>query len=134
MAVTGQADIALDPFPYSGGQTTLETLWMGVPLVTCPGDTFASRHAAGYLSVAGLGDLVARDVDGYVEAAARLASDLERLAGLRATLRQRLSTSPLCDVTRFADHLDRALRRIWRDHCRGLPPRSFAVPAVNKNL
>ena len=71
MAEYGQIDIVLDPFPYSGGLTTCEALWMGVPTVTLPGEIFASRHSMSHLSNVGLSDWVARDVQDYVELAVR---------------------------------------------------------------
>src|SRR5439155_5088324 len=88
-------DIALDPFPYSGGLTTIEALWMGVPVVTMPGERFASRHSFSHLNNVGLGDLVADSPEAYVRIAIELADDLPRLAGLRAGMRERLATSPL---------------------------------------
>ncbi len=82
-----QIDIGLDPFPYSGGLTTCEALWMGVPVITCPGETFAARHALTHLSNVGLTETIAPDLPGYVEIAVALASDLTRLAAIRAAPR-----------------------------------------------
>ena len=75
-------DIALDPLAYSGGLTTLEALWMGVPVITLPGDRFCTRHSLAHLTAAGLTGLVAEDASGYLARAEGLAADLERLAGI----------------------------------------------------
>lgn len=109
-----QVDIALDPFPYTGGLTTCEALWMGVPVVTLPGETFASRHGLSHLSNIGLQETIATDIDDYVELAVSLARDLPRLSKVRAGLRQQVASSPLCDGKRFADHLMAILRNVWR--------------------
>jgi predicted O-linked N-acetylglucosamine transferase (SPINDLY family) len=114
-----RVDLALDPAPYGGGLTTCEALWMGVPVVTCPGETFASRHALSHMSAVGLQETIARDFDEYVELAVALASDRPRLAALRAALRQRVARSPLCDAERFTAALMERLRAEWRAWCRG---------------
>ena len=110
-------DIVLDPFPYGGGLTTCEALWMGVPTITAPGETFASRHAASHMSNVGLGDWVAGDIDRYCDQAVDRASDLEGLSRLRSGLRARMKASPLCDGPRFGRHLGRAIRAAWHDWC-----------------
>ena len=110
-------DIVLDPFPYSGGLTTCEALWMGVPTVTVPGEIFASRHSMSHLSNAGLADWVAPDLAAYVELAVARASDVQALAALRAGLRARVKASPLCDAPRFGRNLGAVLRLAWRDWC-----------------
>jgi protein O-GlcNAc transferase len=109
-----RVDIALDPFPYTGGLTTCEALWMGVPVITLAGQTFAGRHGASHLSNVGLSDMIAGDVDRYVELAVGLGQDLARLADLRAGLRQKILSSPLCDPRRFAQDLGERLRGVWR--------------------
>jgi predicted O-linked N-acetylglucosamine transferase (SPINDLY family) len=110
-------DIALDPFPYSGGLTTCEALWMGVPTVALPGEIFASRHSASHLSNAGLADWVATDLDDYIAIAAARALDLDTLAALRVGLRARTKASPLCDAPRFGRALGGALRHAWHEWC-----------------
>ena len=112
-----QIDIVLDPFPYSGGLTTCEALWMGVPTVTLPGESFSSRHSLSHLSNTGLADWVAADGPDYIELAVRRASALPALAELRAGLRPRVKASPLCDAPRFGRNLDAALRHAWREWC-----------------
>jgi predicted O-linked N-acetylglucosamine transferase (SPINDLY family) len=113
----GRIDVALDPFPYSGGLTTLESLWMGVPVVTMQGDRFAARHTASHLTAVGLPDLVASDPADYVEKACRLVSDQPALAALRRELRPRMAASAICDGPRFAQDLEAAYRQIWRRWC-----------------
>ena len=130
LAATGGVDIALDTFPYSGGLTTLETLWMGVPVIAHPGETLCSRHSAGYLASLGFTDTVAADTDRYVELAVSWATDLDRLAAVRAGMRARLLASPLCDRAGFTTALERAFRTIWERHSAGEPPASFTVPAA----
>ena len=110
-------DIVLDPFPYSGGLTTCEALWMGVPTVTLAGEIFAARHSVSHLSNVGLADWVAPSIDVYVELAMAKASDVAALAALRAGLRAQVRSSPLCDGTRFGRNLGMALRSVWRDWC-----------------
>jgi predicted O-linked N-acetylglucosamine transferase (SPINDLY family) len=110
-------DIVLDPFPYVGGLTTCEALWMGVPTITMPGQTFSSRHATSHMSNVGLADWVAPDRQAYVDMAVRRAGDIEALAALREGLRARVKASPLCDGPRFGRNLGRALRDAWQDWC-----------------
>jgi protein O-GlcNAc transferase len=110
-------DLALDPFPYSGGLTTLEASWMGVPVVTCPGETFASRHSLSHLSNIGMMESIAQDQADYLAKAVSLTADLPRLAELRSGLRQRMAHSPLCDLDRFVGQFTSALRGVWRDWC-----------------
>ncbi len=107
-------DIILDTFPYTGATTTCEALWMGVPTLTLAGDTLASRQGASLLASTGLDDWIAADEDDYVARAIALASAQERLARLRADLRERALASPLFDAERFARNLERALLGMWQ--------------------
>lgn len=109
-------DVALDPFPFAGSTTTLETLWMGVPVVTLPGETFSSRHSLAFLTVAGVEGCVAADPADYVERAVALASDPQRLAELRRSLRPRMAGGPLCDGNRLAAALAAELRALAAPH------------------
>lgn len=113
LAAHAQIDMLLDSFPYPGGTTTCEALWMGVPTLTLAGDTLLARQGASLLSAAGLADWVAASTDEYVAKAIAAASDLPRLATLRATLRGRVAASPLFNAERFARNLELALWSIW---------------------
>jgi predicted O-linked N-acetylglucosamine transferase (SPINDLY family) len=110
----GSVDLALDPFPFSGSATTCEALWMGVPVVTCPGETFAGRHSLSHLSNVGMTETIAQDLEEYVELAVSLANDLPRLATMRAGLREQMAASPLCDGNRFAANLMSILQDVWQ--------------------
>ena len=109
-----RVDIALDPFPFTGGATTAQALWMGVPVVTLRGQTWAGRQGASLLAAAGLTEWVAEDEDGYVAIAERLATDRPGLRALRASQRDRLAASPLGRADRFAGHLEGAYRAMWQ--------------------
>jgi protein O-GlcNAc transferase len=111
----GQVDIALDTFPYHGTTTTMEALWMGVPVITLEGDRHASRVGTSILSTLGLPDLVAHSEDEYVEIATRLAANVQALDALRQSLRLRLSESPLTDGARFTAHLEQAYLQMWQE-------------------
>src|SRR5258708_846464 len=122
LAAYNEVDIALDPFPFGGGTTTLEALWMGVPTITLRGDRFVGRVGESVLTTLGLAELVAASPADYLTAAIDLAGDVARLAALRADLRQRLVASPLCDARAFARDLEIGYRSMWlaaqRDRCR----------------
>ncbi|MGA7749249.1 MAG: tetratricopeptide repeat protein, partial [Gallionella sp.] len=113
LAAYNKVDIALDTFPYPGVTTSVEALWMGVPVLSLQGDRFLSCTAASIAHNAGLPDWSAADEDDYVAKAVAFASDLERLAALRAGLRQQVLASPLFDAPRFARHFEAALWGMW---------------------
>ena len=117
LAQYNDIDIVLDPFPYSGGLTTCEALWMGVPTVAVPGETFASRHSTSHMSNSGLNDWIARDLQDYQALAVDHASDVAALSRLRAVLRAQVKSSPLCDAPRFGRNFGTALRHVWTDWC-----------------
>jgi predicted O-linked N-acetylglucosamine transferase (SPINDLY family) len=108
-----QVDIALDVFPYNGHTTTLDALWMGVPVVSLIGDTHVQRAGLSVLTNIGLPELVARTAEEYVEKAVGLAEDWPRLAELRRTLRERMLRSPLMDEEGFTRRLEGAYRGMW---------------------
>lgn len=117
LAQYNDIDIALDPFPYSGGLTTAEALYMGVPVITKPGETFAARHAASHITNAGLANWVCESFEEYADKAVSWAHDLDSLAQLRNGLRDQVKASPLCDADRFARNLETALRDMWVKWC-----------------
>ena len=114
-------DIALDPFPYNGHTTSLDALWMGVPVVSVAGERPVSRGGLSILTNLGLSQLVADSVDEYVRIASELGRDLPRLSDLRATLRRRMETSVLMDAPRFARNIERAYRAMWQQWCAEMP-------------
>ncbi|HEY1542668.1 MAG TPA: tetratricopeptide repeat protein, partial [Xanthobacteraceae bacterium] len=117
LARYGRVDIALDPLTYNGTTTTCEALWMGVPAVTLRGDRHAARVGASIMTQVGLDALIAATPDDYIAIAGKLARDLDRLAELRAGMRERLRASPLCNAPRFADAMEGAYRAMWRRWC-----------------
>lgn len=122
-------DVTLDPFPFTGGMTTLYSLWMGVPVITVAGETFASRQSMSFLSQMGLTELIADDHADYISRAASLVRDMDRLDSLRSSLRQRLLDSPLCNSDHFARSIESAFREMWRKWCE--PAASLKEEAVS---
>lgn len=117
MAAYGGVDIALDPFPYNGGTTTAEALWMGVPVIALRGNRYASRIATAMLDAVGRGDFIADSVDDYVAKAVALAGDHGRLATLRPELRRAVLASRLARAEPVTRDLEAALRELWRSWC-----------------
>ncbi len=117
LASIAQVDIALDPFPYNGGTTSIDALIMGVPLVTLAGNRSIARGGVSLLSNLGLTELIAATPQGYVTIIRQLAEDPCRLAALRKGLRQRLEHSPLMDGARFTRNLEALYRRMWQTWC-----------------
>ena len=114
----GQIDIALDPFPYSGGTTTCDALWMGVPVVSLAGATAVSRGGLSILSNVGLPELVAKTPEQYVHVALESATDRARLEHLRTSLRSMMRASPLMNAPQFARDVEAAYRMMWRAWCK----------------
>jgi predicted O-linked N-acetylglucosamine transferase (SPINDLY family) len=113
-----RVDFAVDPFPYSGGTTTMEALWQGVPVVTFDGDRWASRTSVSLLRAAGLGEFVAGSLQEYVELCVRLSSAADtpdRLQAFRAGIRERLRASPVCDAATFARNMEALYLRLWEE-------------------
>ncbi|XP_059646637.1 probable UDP-N-acetylglucosamine--peptide N-acetylglucosaminyltransferase SPINDLY [Cornus florida] len=115
-------DISLDTFPYAGTTTTCESLYMGVPCVTMRGSVHAHNVGVSLLSKVGLGYLVAKTEDDYVQLALQLASDVNALSNLRMSLRDLMSKSPLCDGSKFILGLESTYRNMWHRYCKGDVP------------
>ena len=114
-----EIDIALDTFPFNGGLTTLEALWMGVPVITIEGDAVVSRQTTAALRNVGLGDLAFPDSDAFVRGAIALANDRDRLSDLRSSLRSRMAASPLRHPEQFTRDVEALYRRMWHAWCDG---------------
>lgn len=110
-----RVDLSLDTFPYGGGTTTFDSLWMGVPVVTAVGSTSPSRSAASILAALGLDEWVAPSIDDFVDVAVARAADHDSRAALRRSLRPRLQASPLMDAPRFVRDLETAFREMWAE-------------------
>jgi predicted O-linked N-acetylglucosamine transferase (SPINDLY family) len=110
-------DLGLDTLPYNGHTTSIDSLWMGVPVVTLVGRTVVGRAGFSQLSNVGLSELAATTAERFVELAANVAADLPRLTELRRTLRDRTRSSPLMDGERFARDIESAYRQMWQDRC-----------------
>jgi predicted O-linked N-acetylglucosamine transferase (SPINDLY family) len=110
-------DIALDPFPFNGGTTTLDALWMSAPAVTLAGEYFTARMGVTILNNVGLPELIADNEEAYVDVAVGLASDPSRLRAVRSNLRQRMSNSRMMDFAAFAQDMEAAYRGMWQNWC-----------------
>ena len=125
LAIHNQSDIALDTTPFTGGGTTVDALWMGVPVVTLIGDTVYGRFSYSHLNRVGVPELAAHSETEFVEIALALAGDPDRLDNYRKTLRPALCSSPLFDASLHVAELEDAFRVMWRRWCKGLEPEAF---------
>jgi protein O-GlcNAc transferase len=107
-------DISLDAIPYNGQTTSLDSLWMGVPVLTIVGQSAVGRAGLGILHNLDLPDWIAHTAKQFVDLAVRHASDVNALGRLRASLRERMRRSPLTDHERFARNIETAYRGIWQ--------------------
>lgn len=117
LSIYDRIDVGLDTFPYNGTTTTCEALHMGVPVVTVQGAMHPGRVGASLLTAIDLPDLIAPDVEQFIQQAAELAKDPARLADLRRGMRSRMLSSTLCDGPDYARRVGEALRSIWQAHC-----------------
>jgi predicted O-linked N-acetylglucosamine transferase (SPINDLY family) len=117
-------DLALDTFPHNGGATTMDALWMGVPVLAHAGETMIARQSVALLTACGLDAFTAPGPDGLIAIARRWDADRAALAALRAGLRARVQASPLCDGLRFARDFEAVMRGVWREWCAGARAKS----------
>jgi protein O-GlcNAc transferase len=130
IARQARADLFLDTLPVNAHTTASDALWVGLPVVTCPGTTLIGRTAGSMLTTLGVSELIAPDLAGYEALALGLARDPERLAALRRRILERCRTSPLFDAERYARHFEAAYRIMTERYRAGLAPEGFAVPAL----
>jgi predicted O-linked N-acetylglucosamine transferase (SPINDLY family) len=121
------ADLFLDTLPFNAHTTAADALWAGLPLVTCPGSSFAARVAGSLLTAVGLPELITTSLPEYEALALSLAREPERLTGIRAKLVRNRGTFPLFDTNRFTRHIESAYRTMWERYQQGEPPAGFAV-------
>ncbi len=121
------ADLFLDTLYYNAHTTASDALWAGLPMLTCPGYTFAARVGASLLNAVGLPELIVASREAYVERAIELARDPQQLQTLRRRLQREPQTTPLFDTARFAKNLERAYREMWRRHANGEAPSAIDV-------
>ena len=121
-----EADIALDPFPFNGGTTSCEALWVGLPVISLITDSFIGRQGLRCLSRTGIADLASDNEEHYVANAVRLAADRDRLAELLLNLPARVSAG-LFNYDQHIQELETAYRYMWSRHCGGLDSARFAV-------
>jgi predicted O-linked N-acetylglucosamine transferase (SPINDLY family) len=124
------ADLFLDTLPFNAHVTATDALWAGLPVLTCAGDTFASRVAASALRAAGVGELITANLDDYQNLALSLARSPDLLRGLREKLNDNRARCALFDTRRFCRHLETAYETMWEIARRREPPHSLAVNAV----
>lgn len=112
----GDVDIALDPPIYNGGTTSLQALWMGVPIITLEGQNFASRMGASFLTALGRPEWLAKDDDQYVSIATNLVSNLQNIRDGRSKLRGQMTKSPLCNIKKYAKNYEDLLHKAWAEY------------------
>jgi predicted O-linked N-acetylglucosamine transferase (SPINDLY family) len=126
------ADLFLDTLPYNAHTTASDALWVGLPLLTCPGSTFPGRVAASLLHAAGLQELAVKSLEDYETLALKLARDANALAVVKMKLSANRDSCALFDTARFTQNLEAAYRTMWERQQQGLPPAPFAVASIDK--
>jgi predicted O-linked N-acetylglucosamine transferase (SPINDLY family) len=125
-----QADLFLDTLPYGAHATARDALWAGLPVLTCLGNSFASRVAGSLLSALGLSELVTSNLENYALRAIEYANSPGSIAKTRAELADRKATLPVFDTDLYRQHLESAYRTMWECQQRGAAPQAFSVPAI----
>jgi predicted O-linked N-acetylglucosamine transferase (SPINDLY family) len=123
------ADLFLDTLPYNAHTTASDALWAGLPMLTCPGETFAGRVSASLLRAIGLPELITPTVVDYEQAAVALATCPDKLGAIRRRLEDNRLTAPLFDTALFTKHLEEAYIAMIQRHRSGFPPDHIAVRA-----
>jgi predicted O-linked N-acetylglucosamine transferase (SPINDLY family) len=126
------ADLFLDTLYYNAHATACDALWAGVPVLTCSGETFASRVAGSLLNAVGLPELITCSLADYEALALELARDPAMLASVRQKLARHRDTFPLFDTERFTRHIEAAYTTMWERYQRGEPAEGFAVARATK--
>jgi protein O-GlcNAc transferase len=129
MARHACADLILDTLPYNAHTTALDALWEGVPVLTRPGEAFASRVAASLLRALGMPELIAATMEEYEASAVMLASDPDRFASIKQKLAANRTTAPLFDSARFTRELENAYDAMHARAQACLAPEDFVVPS-----
>ncbi|MDA0261267.1 MAG: hypothetical protein O3A21_03595, partial [Proteobacteria bacterium] len=128
------ADLALDNLHHGGGVTTTDTLWAGVPVLTLYGQTPPARNGAKLVSAIGAPELIAYSLDEYEKKATMYAQQPDRLAAIRAKLRENRDTEPLFDIDRLTRDFETACEMMWQNYADGNEPRVIEVPASHPSV
>ena len=128
------ADLFLDTLPYNAHVTASDALWAGLPVLTCAGETFASRVAGSLLTAIGLPELITHSLEEYEAAAVCLARSPSKLAGLKKRLAKNRLTAPLFDSERYTRHLEKAYEMIWEIYVKGEKPRRIEVCPLSVSM
>ena len=121
------AGLFIDTLHYNAHTTASDALWAGVPLLTCPGKTFASRVAASLLTAVGMPELIVPTLEEFQQTAVRLATHPDELAQLRDKLQRQRTVWPMFDTPRWARNVETAYRTMWDIYASGQPPREIVV-------
>ena len=113
MDIYNEIDIALDPFPFQGNTSSIESIWMGVPVIVLKGNRYLSHFGESINSNLNMQDWIAKDYDEYISKAVKFSSDLDQLSKIRISLRNMLLSSPICDPVDFTEHFSSMLYQIW---------------------